>query len=412
MVGGGIFAVLGIAVVLTQGGAPLAFAFGGVVALLTAYSYSRLSVTYPSEGGTVIFIDKAFGVDILTGTLNNLLWISYVVMLALYAYAFGNYGATFFPNHPPIVTHILISAAIIVPTAVNLLGAGIIGKSETAVVGVKLTILLLFVIVGVPRIQLPRIAPATWTSPVQMVAGAMIIFLAYEGFELMANAAKDVRDYRRTLPRAFYTAVIFVALLYVSVAAVTVGTLSLQKVAAARDFALAEAAKPVMGHPGFVLIAVAAMLSTFSAINATLYGSARLSYTIAKEGELPEFLEKKVWNSPAEGLFITSALALLLANLGDLSSISTMGSSGFLLIFAAVNAAGLVKAKETGANRLVSLVGVVLCVLALAVLVWQTAKSAPRRLWVIGLMIGLALLIETAYQLFLKEEHKVTRVNY
>ena len=61
MVGGGIFAVLGLSVRLTRGGAPLAFAIAGVVALVTAYSYVRLSVTYPSQGGTVAYLDRAFG---------------------------------------------------------------------------------------------------------------------------------------------------------------------------------------------------------------------------------------------------------------------------------------------------------------------------------------------------------------
>ena len=97
MVGGGIFAVLGLSVELTHGGAPIAFLIAGVVALVTSYSYARLSVTYPSQGGTVAFLDRAFGAGLLTGSANILLWISYMVMLSLYAYAFGSYGASFFP---------------------------------------------------------------------------------------------------------------------------------------------------------------------------------------------------------------------------------------------------------------------------------------------------------------------------
>jgi amino acid transporter len=98
MVGGGIFAVLGLSVQLAHGGAPIAFALAGVVALLTAYSYARLSVAFPTRGGTVEFLNQAFGSGILTGGLNVLLWISYIVMLSLYAYAFGSYGSTFFPE--------------------------------------------------------------------------------------------------------------------------------------------------------------------------------------------------------------------------------------------------------------------------------------------------------------------------
>ena len=98
MVGGGIFAVLGLAVQLAHGGTPVAFALAGVVALLTAYSYAKLSVAYPSRGGSVTFLDRAFGAGMWTGTLNVLLWLSYVIMLSLYAFAFGSYGATFLPE--------------------------------------------------------------------------------------------------------------------------------------------------------------------------------------------------------------------------------------------------------------------------------------------------------------------------
>ena len=98
MVGGGIFAVLGLAVQLAHGGTPEAFALAGVVALLTTYSYAKLSVAYPSRGGTVTFLDRVFGAGMFTGSLNVLLWLSYVVMLSLYAFAFGSYGATFLPR--------------------------------------------------------------------------------------------------------------------------------------------------------------------------------------------------------------------------------------------------------------------------------------------------------------------------
>ena len=101
------------------------------------------------------------------------------------------------------------------------------------------------------------------------------------------------------------------------ISATAAGNLSYDKIVAAKDYALAAAAKPFMGDFGYTLISVAALLSTASAINATLYGAARVSFIIAKEGELPEILEKKIWNRPVEGLLITSAATLLTANFFD-----------------------------------------------------------------------------------------------
>jgi amino acid transporter len=399
MVGGGIFAVLGLSVQLTRGAAPIAFLMAGLVALVTSYSYTHLSVTYPSEGGTVAFLDNAFGPGLFTGAMNILLWISYIVMLSLYAYAFGSYGSALFPAGSQLIwKHVLISSSILAIAGLNLLSARFIGEIEEWIVAVKVAILLLFVVVGALTIDSHRLFPGQWSVPVQIVAGGMIIFLAYEGFELIANTADDVQDPDRTLPRAFYSAVGFVICLYIMVAAVTVGNLPVDKIVDAKDYALAAAARPFMGRYGYVLITIAALLSTASAVNATLYGAARLSYIIAKDGELPEILEHKIWNEPVEGLLITAGATLIIANLFDLSSISMMGSAGFLLIFAAVNAANAVLAEKTGSRGWISILGVVLCLAALGSLIWEIGQKTPSHLWILLIMLLLAFLVEVAYR--------------
>lgn len=190
MVGGGIFAVLGLAVQLAHGGTPIAFALAGMMALLMAYSYAKLSVAYPSRGGTVSFLDRAFGAGMFTGSLNVLLWLSYVVMLSLYAFAFGSYGSTFLPEAwQGIGKHTLTSLAVIAIAGMNLLNAALIGKAEIWIVGMKVAILLVFVGVGFFGIEATRIAPGSWSPPLQLAAGGMIIFPACEGFELIAKLA-------------------------------------------------------------------------------------------------------------------------------------------------------------------------------------------------------------------------------
>ena len=399
MVGGGIFAVLGLAVQLARGGTPVAFALAGGVASLTAYSYAKLSVAYPTRGGTVTFLNRVFGAGMFTGSLNVLLWLSYVVMLSLYSFAFGSYGATFLPKTwQPAGVHVLITFSVITIAGLNLLGAAWIGRAETWIVGLKLTILMVFVGAGLATVRTARIAPASWSSPLHLAAGGMIIFLAYEGFELIANTARDVRDVARTLPRAYYSAVGFVVGLYVLVSLVTVGNLAVPDIVAAKDYALAEAARPFLGQAGFTLIAIAAMLSTASAINATLYGTARLSFCVARDRQLPAVLERKVWGEPVAGLLITAGLTLVVANAFDLTSISTLGSAGFLLIFAAVNAANARHAPQTHSRGWISTAGTVACLAALGALVWQTATTEAGKLWFLAAMVMLAVMIEAAYR--------------
>jgi amino acid transporter len=405
MVGGGIFAVLGLAVQLAHGGTPEAFFLAGMVALLTSYSYAHLSVKYPSAGGTVEFLNQAFGTGMITGTLNILLWISYMVMLSLYAFAFGSYGASFFPPaYHLLAKHGLISGVILVFTFINVLGATAVGDSEQWIVLVKVLILLLFVGAGAWTIETRRLMVSSWTPLPKLVAGGMIIFLAYEGFELIANAGGNVKQPEAILPRAYYVSVIFVILLYVAVAAVTVGNLPLSDIIAHKEYALAVSAKPFLGQAGFTLIAVAALLSTASAINATLYGAARISYVIARDGELPQFLERKIWHRPVEGLFLTAGVALLMANLFDLERISMMGSAGFLLIFAWVNGANWRLSARTGSSRWLAGVGLFACLGALAGLVMEKLQSQPEEILVLVIMVVMSFTLEALYRLITGRE--------
>jgi hypothetical protein len=121
-----------------------------------------------------------------------------------------------------------------------------------------------------------------------------------------------------------------------------------------------------------------------------------VSYIIARDGELPAVLEHKVWNKPIEGLLITSGVTLLAANLVDLSSLSTMGSAGFLLIFAAVNGASARLSGDTQSRRWLSLTGVALC---LAALLWQTALTTPGRIWILVVMVAAAFATELVFRL-------------
>jgi amino acid transporter len=114
-----------------------------------------------------------------------------------------------------------------------------------------------------------------------------VLFVGYEGFGLITNAAADMANPRRLLPRALFLAVVIVILIYLAVATTVIGTLTLPQILAAKDFPLAEAAKPFLGEVGFHLIGSAALLSTSSAINATVFGAANASYQIARDGQLP-----------------------------------------------------------------------------------------------------------------------------
>ena len=369
MVGGGIFAVLGLAISLSKGGTPVAFMLAGIITLLTAYAYSKLSLKYPSKGGTVNFVNQAFGKTIFSGGTNNLLWISYIIMLSLYSSAFGSYAGNLFHivSDSTLNKHLFISAIIIFSTILNYLSVRVVAEAESVAVYIKMTILTLFIIIGGYGLfhvnHITQLDFSNWTGPVKLFSGGMVIFVAYEGFELIANASPDIINPKRNIPRAYFIAISIVILLYVLISFVTVASLTFDKIQKAQEYVLAEAAKPELGQVGFTIITLAAMISTFTAINSTLFGGSRVNYELGVDDELPHEFTKHFWNQPV-GLLFTSVFTLLIANMLDLESISTSGSAGFLIIFAIVNLANVRLYKETSSKRYISVAGFAMCTIA------------------------------------------------
>src|SRR5215468_7009474 len=152
MVGAGIFSILGVVAQAAGNAMWISFAIGGVVALLSTYSYAKLGATFPSAGGAVHFLVKSFGDGVLAGGFNLFMWAGYIISLALYATAFGGYAATFVTTTPsPVLLKSLAIAVVVLLTLVNALGAGFMGRWETVIVAVKLAILVLFAAVDPVR---------------------------------------------------------------------------------------------------------------------------------------------------------------------------------------------------------------------------------------------------------------------
>ncbi len=408
MVGGGIFAVLGLAVALAKGGTPVSFLIAGLIALITSYSYVKLSLKYPDRGGTVKFISQGFGTGVFSGGINNLLWVSYIIMLALYASAFGSYAPNLlqFTSDKNLDSHIYASAIIILATTINYYSIAVVGKIESYAVIIKLVILLSFVGFGLYGLfgnpHLEQLSPEHWESPFKLLTAGMVIFVAYEGFELIANAAPDIENPKINIPRAYYWSVIFVIFLYITIAAITVGSLEFSQIATAQDYVLAEAAKPMLGKFGFTVITVAALISTFSAINASLYGGSKVNYEIAEDDELPKEFTRKLWNQPI-GLFITAIATLILVNTLKLESISTAGSVGFLLIFAVVNYTGFKLSKEIDGKKSIPLFGAIFCFAAMIALLVQHYAVSKSDIYIAIGIIAFCFAMEYIYK---KTEHK------
>ena len=399
MVGAGIFSILGVVAHAAGNAMWLAFAIGGVVALLSTYSYARLGAVFPSAGGAVYFLVKGFGDGILAGGLNLFMWAGYIISLALYATAFGGYAATFVTATPsPLLLKSLAVASVVVLTLVNAFGAKLVGRSETLIVAIKVAILVLFAAVGMWFIKPANLSPALWPEMKSVLFGAGVLFIGYEGFGLVTNAAGDMRDPRKMLPRALYTSVILVIAIYLGVSQTVTGNLTNDQIERAKDYALAEAARPFLGEFGFRLIAIAALFSTASAINATLFGSANVCYMIARDGELPKGLSRTEWKDATNGLILSAALVVLVTLFFDLSGIAMMGSAAFLLVYAAVNAGHLRVLDQTGASAIIVWLSLVTCLVMFAILGVYTYQQQPAAIAALVIIAAASFAAEALYR--------------
>ncbi len=383
----------------------ISFFVGGVIATITGYSYAKLGVKYESEGGSFTYIEKAFrGSNYLPTFGGWLLLFGYIATLSLYAFAFGAYGASLFGSHLWILQHLFSSLVLMVFVAINLIGAKEAGISEDVIVGVKLSILALFTIAGIFFVKQGNLLPVFNTGISGTLMGAALIFVAYEGFELIPNSVKEMKNPTKTLPRAIYIAIGSVVVLYVLVALVAVGNLPAAQLVHSKEYALAVAARPFMGQAGFVLIAIAALLSTSSAINATLFGTARLGAVMATDRDLPRMfsLREKKKDVPWASLVALGAVTLVFVNIGSLTAIASTSSMIFLTIFFLVNLSNARLHRETASSLIASGLGAILCLIALITLGVYLYLHSPSSL---VLAVALYAIIGLLASLFTKEVH-------
>ncbi len=400
MIGAGIFAILGVVTEVSGTALPISFAVGGFVALLAAYSYVKLGVRYPTVGGSVEYLVRGYGDGLIAGSVNTFQYLAYVIAIALYAKGFGGYAATFLPADAPAWSESAFAVGVVAGfCALNFLGTAIMGRAETLIVGIKVGILVVFIVAAMFTLDVSRLAPSGWANPADILFGAGILFIGYEGFGLVCNAAGAMANPRRMLPAALYTAVGVVIAIYLLVAVGVIGNVSTAEMVQARDFALAQAARPVLGAFGFKMVAVAALLSTASAVNATLFGSANVAYQVALDGELPQPFQRRLWVDNGVGLLVTAGLVIAALLAFDLGPIAMMGSAAFLVVYIVVGVGHLRIIGETGARRSVVAASILSCAAMLVALCFKMVSAAPPAASVtLAGAAAASLIIEASYR--------------
>ena len=351
MVGAGIFIVIGQAGAIAGNIVWLSFVFGGIAALLSGYSLAKLALRYPSRGGIVEYLVQGYGEGVFSGSASVLFYLAGLVSIAAVAKSFGTYAATFLhATNDPLWVNLFAVGIVALFTLINLLGASSVAKSENLIVVVKVTVLAVFAAAALFTVDPANLSIAEMPPFRNMLFAIGLTFFAYQGFSVITNTVEDMRDPGRTMLRAMVLAILAVALLYIVTSVAVLGNLSLADVIRTKDYALAEAARPVFGDLGFKVMAATALLATASAINAALYATTEIGYTMAKEGTMPKNYEYNVFHS-YEGLIISALLILPMILFFDLAQVTTVAALSVLIIQGITHVGHLLRIRQTEANR-------------------------------------------------------------
>ena len=391
MIGAGIFALLGEAGTVAGAAVWLSFLIAGVVAGLLGYVCSKLGVRYPSSGGLITYLTEGFGLGRLVGITA---WLGYiaaiVVVTAMVAVSFGGYAVSLFIGDDGWSgwDNVFISGLLILMCALNAVGTKAVAAAATALLIGVVAVFGVFIFVTVPHIDTGLLAFDGYPSASKIIASVALTFFAFLGFNVLTFTAGDLKKPQRDLPRAMALSLGITTLIYVLMAIGVFGTLTVPEVIGYGETAIAEAARPQLGDAGFTIMAVAALLATAGCTNATLYASNNLTGMLAEMRVFPGFFGPGSPLGRNAGLYITTTLALLVANLSNLGAIASVESAVSLAVFLLVGAAGWRRRHDTGSNPVMILLSMTVIVVVLGFFVVDTIENAPETF---GAIVGVGV---------------------
>jgi amino acid transporter len=337
MVGGGIFAILGISVEKIGNATPIAIFIGGLLALLAAYSYVKLALYYKDEGATYSFYKKTFTDSHFSAcAIGWLITFGYISTLALYAFTFSSYVASVFPSENyGLYKNIVAGLILFFFATINLVSVKGMGKLEDIMVYLKLMLIFGISVLLADKGSVDNILPILndGFSIMNIIIVASITFVAYEGFQLVIHATNEMRNPDKNIPRAIYTSIGLAMLIYVTLSIGALMAIPKAHLIADKEYALAAGSFEVLGIVGLFVVIFGAVLATASAINGTIFGASRLMAVIADDGYFPKILTKRIKvHIPKYSIIFMVLTSYIFILTGSLELIVKFGSITFLLV--------------------------------------------------------------------------------
>ncbi len=420
LVGGAIFVLTGPAIGLAGGSVIVAFIINAIITLFTAMGYAELGSAIPEAGGGYLWVRE--GLPRPNAFISGwMAWFAHIVAGSLYAVGFGSFlfsllkMVNILGDHPLLgiipFDKLIAVASIAAFTYINVKGVSETGKAGTIVTIVQLGAIAALIGAGFWTIHTHPNWKANFADFLPngiggIVAAMGLTFIAFEGYEIIVQTGEEVKNPKKNIPRAIFTSLAIVVVLYCLVAFVSIGAIFPPGVPAWKyighygDLGITKAAALFLPYGAFIVLG-GGIVSSLAALNATTFSSSRVSFAMGRHYNLPHRLSTihPKHKTPHVAIGISGVIMAVMAYALPLDQIAVAAGVIFLLLFTQVNIA-VINIRRMYGDKLnygfkipffpiIPIIGVFLKLgLALYLLVTQPLSWVISALWI---LVGFAL---------------------
>lgn len=382
MIGAAIFALLGQVAELSGSLFPIVFIVGAIISGFSAYAYIKMSNAYPSAGGIAMYLKMAYGKGIVTAVAALLMAFAMIINQSLVARTFGSYTMQLFDGSQngfwiPVLGVILL----VITFLINIAGNKVIDKVSFIMAIVKVGGIAIFAIGGLwaAGFSFSEAVPGGLTSGYSTMSyfGALALaILAFAGFTTITNSGGEIVKPHKNVGKAILISLVICTIVYLLVAFAVSANLSVPKIIEAKDYSLAEAAKPAFGIYGLWFTVGLAIIATVSSVLANVFAISRMTAMLTKMKLIPHKHFGMPGNLQQHMLVYTIVIAITLTIFFDLSRIASLGAIFYLIMDVTVQW-GVFKhlRKKIKANGAILLTTIVLDLIVLAAFIWMKVQS-------------------------------------
>jgi len=400
MIGAGIFALLGQVAELSGELFPFAFLVGAIISAFSAYTYIKMSNAYPSAGGIAMYLKKAYGKGAITASAALLMAFSMVINESLVARTFGTYTLQLFDIGEnsflvPLLGVVLIIAAFLI----NISGNNFIEKSSFSMAVIKIGGIAVFAIAGLWAAgfsfgeAIPESIPDY--SATSYLGALALSILAYKGFTTITNSGEEIKQPHKNVGRAIIISLLICTAVYMLVAFAVSSNLSIPEIIKAKDYSLAESAKPAFGKYGLWFTVGIAIVATISGIIASIFAVSRMTAMLTNMDLIPHSHFGMPGNIQKHMLVYTAVIAIVLTIFFDLSRIASLGAILYLVMDIMIHWGVLTRIrKEIKAKASIIITAIILDAIVLGAFLWTKGSNDMLVVIVAGVLTLLIFLGE------------------